>query len=174
MAQVKDSISDAEKILQNKKRLLWLADLSEKGIRKSGDTVITSKEFQKVLKNKEYRELLYPKKYTWEVALSLMKSNYLRQSFWYFINLYPENKTNKELIVKSIVAYDEIFKMDEMVINTFYTYIFMDPEISIIKDGKPEIIRPDILEKKLGYVKEMVSYVRYYRKQNQVAEAGKN
>jgi hypothetical protein len=173
-SQDKDSINETQKKLQDKILLHWLADLSKKGIEKSGDSVITSKEFKRVLKDIKYRELLYPKEYTWEVALSLMNSKYLKQTFWYFINLYPENESNKQLIVNSILAYDKYLKMDEMMINTFYTYSFMDPEISVIKEGEPEIIRPDILEQKLSYVKEMVSYVRYYRKQNQVAEAGKN
>jgi hypothetical protein len=57
--------------------------------------------------------------------------------------------------------------MDEVLVNTFYTYSFMDPEISVIKDGKPEIVRPDILEAKLANVKEMVAYIVKYRKQQE-------
>jgi hypothetical protein len=56
----------------------------------------------------------------------------------------------------------------------FYTYCFLDPEMNIIKEGKSEITRPDILEEKLRNVQEIVAYVNRYREQNQVAEAGKN
>jgi hypothetical protein len=50
----------------------------------------------------------------------------------------------------------------------------LDPEMNIIKEGKSEITRPDILEEKLRNVQEIVAYVNRYREQNQVAEAGKN
>ena len=145
----------------------WLKETTEIGVEMTNDSVKFSKEFIKVLKDEKYKSLIFPEKYTWSVVTKLIEHQQLRQAFWYFINLYPENQTNKELIVKIILAYDGIFKMDEILVNAFYTYSFMDPEISVIKDGKPEIIRPDILEKKLGHVKEMVAYIHKYRKGKQ-------
>lgn len=151
---------------QNKIKMTeWYLALTEKGVLKTGDSIKFSKEFLKVLNEKEYRKILFPKVYSWDQAVLFMKSQQLKQAFWFFINLYPENEKNKEFVIKSILAYDKAFKMDEMLINVFYTYSFMDPEISIITDGKPEVIRPDVLEKKLGHVKEMVTYVLKYREQ---------
>jgi hypothetical protein len=145
------------------KVLKWLKETTEKGIEMTEDSIKYSKEFIRVLKDKNYRALLYPNKYNWGIVPEFIKHKRLKPVFWYFINLYPENATNKEIVLKSILAYDKIFKMDEMLVNTFYTYSFMDPEISIIKDGKPEIIHPDILEAKLRDVKEMVNYIRQFK-----------
>lgn len=156
--------------LSNEKRveiLKWYLDTTEKGIEKTGDSIKTGKEFQKVLTDENYRASIYPDTYKWEQALIFIKKQEIKQAFWFFINLYPENETNKKLIVQSILAYDEVFKMDEMMVNTFYTYSFMDPEISVIKEGKPEIIHPDILEEKLRNVKEIVGYILAYRKQQE-------
>ncbi len=145
----------------------WFADLSEKGMEYSGDSIKTGKEFKHVLEDAKYRALMYPKPYNWENALYLLQNNHLKQAFWYFINLYPQQEVkNKELIVKSILAYEKYFRMDEVLINTFYTYAMADPEISNLTNGKPEIVHPDVLEKKLSYVKEIVGYIKSYRKQN--------
>ncbi len=163
----------AKKIEATAQVLEWFADLSEKGMEFSGDSIKTGKEFKLVLENAKYREFMYPKPYNWENALYLLQKNHLKQAFWYFINLYPQQEIkNKELIVKSILAYEKYFKMDEVLINTFYTYAMADPEISNLTNGKPEIVHPDVLEKKLGYVKEIVGYIKSYRKQNPDAKAG--
>ncbi|MEN8116988.1 MAG: hypothetical protein ABFS16_08420 [Bacteroidota bacterium] len=145
----------------------WLTELAEKGYDISKDSLIISEEFQKVLQDSSYRALLYPETYTWTQATHLIQTQQLKQAFWHFINLYPKSKKNKELAVRSILAYEKVFKMDEVIVNTFYTYSFMDPEVSIIKDGVPEITRPDIMEAKLRDVKEIVGYIYSYRKQQE-------
>ena len=71
------------------------------------------------------------------------------------------------MAVRSVLAYEKVFKMDEILLNTFYTYSFMDPEVSEIKDGIHEITRPDIMEAKLRNVKEIVGYIYSYRKQQE-------
>ncbi|MCY1722288.1 hypothetical protein OU798_18180 [Prolixibacteraceae bacterium Z1-6] len=146
--------------------LIWISQLGEKGLELTEDSLIISDEFQKVLQDSSYRTLLYPPEYTWSQATQFLQSKQLKKAFWYFINLYANNNINKEIVVKSVLAYDKLFKMDEIMVNTFYTYSFMDPEVSIIKDGKPEIIRPDILETKLKDVKEIVGYIYAYRNEH--------
>lgn len=139
--------------------MAWLEDLNEKGVEVTNDSILISKEFQRVLNSAEYRELLYPKTYTWEQTTAFMQNQMLKQTFWYFINLYSVNDTNKQLVLKSVITYDTLFKMDELLVSAFYTYSFMDPEISVIVDGSPEVIHPDVLEAKLRDVKEIVGYV---------------
>ena len=143
----------------------WLTELTEKGLELTKDSVTITREFQKVLQDENYRATLYPDNYSWEQAIKFIQNKELKKAYWYFINLYPENEENKKLVVKSILTYDQLFKMDEILVNTFYTYCFMDPEINIIKDGNPEIVHPDILEKKLNDVKEMINYIYVYRNQ---------
>ena len=159
---------------QNEIILNFLIDLNEKGIEIKGDSVIVSKEYTKVLNDEKYRSKVFPKTYTWEIALNYFKTQELKIDFWHLINLYPINDKNKDLVTKSFITYDKLFKMDEIIINTFYTYCFLDPEINIIKDGKPEVVRPDILEKKLSYVKEIVGNILSYRQQQEAIKEKKS
>lgn len=152
---------------QNNDSLNWVTELGEKGLSFEEDSLIISKEFQKVLQDSSYRNLLFPRQYTWTQTTQFLQAKELKKAFWYFINLYPENERNKEMVVRSVLAYEKLFKMDEILVNTFYTYSFMDPEVSLIKDGKPEIVRPDLLEAKLRNVKEIVGYIYGYRKQQE-------
>lgn len=145
--------------------LKWLVDLNDKGIELTEDSIKIGKEFQKVLLDENYRSIIYPKLYTWEQTVKFIEVQDLKKAFWYLINLYPANEANKALVLKSVLAYDQLFKMDEIMVNTFYTYCYLDPEVSIIKEGKPETIHPDILESKLRNVKEIVGYVLNSRKQ---------
>ncbi len=89
------------------------------------------------------------------------------------INLYPKSEKDKKMAVRSVLAYEKVFKMDEVLLNTFYTYSFMDPEVSEVKNGIPEITRPDIMETKLKNVKEIVEYIYIYRKQQKEKPANK-
>jgi len=152
------------RIDQNELAKKWLVDLSEKGIEVTDDSIKLSKEFQKVLLDENYRATIYPETYTWEKVLMFIQTQELKKAFWFFINLYPESEKNKELVIKSVLTYDKLFKMDELLVNTFYTYCFIDPEVCIIKDGVPEVAHPDILEGKLRNVKEIIGFINYYRR----------
>jgi hypothetical protein len=72
------------------------------------------------------------------------------------------------MVVRSILAYEKLFKMDKILVNTFYTYCFIDPEVNTIDGGITEVVHPDILEAKLRNVKEIVGYIQTYRKQQEV------
>lgn len=146
-------------------QISWLADLYDRGIAYEGDSLYVSPEVNRLMSDADYRQALYPETYTWETTLQLLSQQELRKAFWYLINLYPENPQNKELVLKSILAYDSILEMDKVMVGVFYTYCFMDPEIGTVVDGQPEITRPDILEQKLRTVREMVGYILAYREQ---------
>ena len=148
----------------------WLIELNEKGVEITEDSVKVSKEYTKVLNDEAYRTIVFPKIYTWEQTVQFIQKQELKQAFWFLINLYPQSEQNKELVIKSVITYDKLFKMDELMVNAFYTYSFLDSETSIIKDGKPETVRPDILEEKLRNVKEIVGYINNYRKQQEAQE----
>lgn len=162
--QGQDSISPAQKAFLQE-TIVELNDLMVKGLEMTGDSLVASEEFLSLINDSEYRTQVYPETYTWQQALNFMSAMELKKTFWFYINLYSESEANKELVLKAVLSYDKMLKMDEVMTNTFSTYCFADPEVSIIKDGKPEIIRPDILEAKLKHVKEMVAYIHAYRKQ---------
>ena len=162
--QKKDSLVgtvDKEKTeLQN-----WLKFLSEKGIEKKGDSIVVSEEYLRVLNDNQYRLIVYPKKYSWEIVAALIKLKQLKITFWQLINLYSSNEENKEAVLKTIVMYDRVFPMDTMLVAAFNTYIYLDPEVSVIKNGDSEITRPDILEEKLRNLNEIINYMKIYKEQ---------
>lgn len=164
--QGQDSVSTAQKAFL-KETIVSLDELSKKGLEMDGDSVVASEEFLKLINDPDYRSQVYPETYTWQQAVNFMSVVDLKKAFWFYINLYPESETNKELVLKAVLSYDRLIKMEEVLTNTFNTYCYADPEVSVIKEGKPEIIRPDILEAKLRNVKEIVGYIHSYRKQQQ-------
>ncbi len=150
-----------------------IEDLYEMGVRKDNDSLYISEESARAHSDLEYRKILYPEIYSWEKTLTLIAAIELKKAFWHLINLYPKDQESKEFSVRIILGYDGLFDMERVIISTFYTYAFMDPEIGSIKDGKIDITRPDILEEKLQVVKEMVTYIRAYRQQNAASDKNK-
>ncbi|HEY9341884.1 MAG TPA: hypothetical protein VIQ23_09900, partial [Hanamia sp.] len=111
----------------------------------------------------EYRQTVYPEIYTWPVAIQTLKEMDLKKAFWHIINLYKTDTVHKELALQTFVVYDSLIDMQKILINTFYTYALTDPQVCVFKNGKPEIVHPDILEAKFNKVKEIVNYIDYYR-----------
>ena len=150
----------------------WMKDLYEPGVTLSADSLSINKETQRLLTDKDYRATVYPLNYTWEAAIDFIKKQELKKAFWFFINLYLVNDQNKELVVKSILVYDKIFKMDKVLVSSFYTYCLTDPEIGKIEEGHSEITAPHIMEKKLNAVKGMLFYLDKYKPVNRKDSTG--
>lgn len=172
-SQVQDSTSQAatEKFLME--TMESLNGLTEKGLEMRGDSLIISDELLRLMSDTVYRSQVYPEIYTWEEAINFMTTMKLKPAFWFFINLYPQNDTSKEAVLNAVLSYDKMMKMDEVMTNTFNTYCYADPEISAITDGKPEIIRPDIMETKLRTVKEIIQYIHAARENSKKTTDGK-
>lgn len=147
----------------NDSTLLWLKDLNEAGIKVDGDSIFVSKESELLIKDDNYRKIMYPAVYTWPVAISFIQKQEIKKALWFFINLYLINDQNKELVVKSILMYDKVFKMDKVLVNSFYTYSLTDPEIGTIEEGHSKITAPHIMEKKLNALKAMLFYLDKYK-----------
>ncbi len=150
----------------------WMKDLYEPGVSLSADSLSISKETERLLTDKEYRSTVYPQNYTWQAAISFIKKRELKKALWFFINLYLINDQNKELVVKSILVYDKIFKMDKVLVSSFYTYSLTDPEIGKIEEGHSEITAPHIMEKKLNALKGMLFYLDKYKPVNRKDSTG--
>jgi len=143
--------------------LVWLKDLYEPGVVVDDDSIFINKESQRLLNDSMYRQLMYPATYTWEGAISFIQKQELKKAFWFFINLYLINDKNKELVVKSILMYDKVFKMEKILVSTFYTYSLTDPEVGTIEEGHSKITAPHIMEKKLNALKAMLFYLDKYK-----------
>ncbi len=119
--------------------IAWLKDLYEPGVTMQADSLLINKEAERLLNDAQYRQTIYPAKYTWEAAARFIQKQEIKKAVWYFINLYNISDENKELVIKSLLVYDKYFKMDKVLMSSFYTYSLTDPEIGTIEDGHSEI-----------------------------------
>lgn len=148
---------------QHQAEIAWLKDLYEPGVTMQGDSLLINKEAERLLNDEQYRQTMYPAKYTWKAAEGFVQKQEIKKAVWYFINLYTINAQNKELVLKSLLVYDKFFKMDRVLKSSFYTYSFTDPEIGKVENGHSEITAPHIMEKKLNALKAIMFYLNKYR-----------
>jgi hypothetical protein len=139
--------------------------LYEMGVEKKKDSLFVSKEVIRLFTDPVYRRIAYPATYEWVHAVNLLKEMQLKTAFWHMINLYGQDTANRSLVIGTFVAYDSLMQMDQVLLSTYYTYAFADPRISRVINNKPDINRPDLLEKGLKNVKEIINYLWYYRQQ---------
>jgi len=141
----------------------WLANLYEIGVTVKGDSLVISDEAKQVAINPDLRKIIYPAVYSWQQAQALLVQMQIKVGVWYMINLYAEGGENKNAILQYILALDRKVDMEKVLVSSFYTYIFFDPQASTMKDGKPEILHPEILENKLAVINELSRYVQAAR-----------
>jgi hypothetical protein len=146
----------------------WASDLYDKGVSAKKDSFFVKEEVIKLLKDSSYRRIVYPTQYEWTGAVRLMEQMDLKKAFWYLINLYQSDMQNRQIVLGTFALYDSLMEMDKILISTYYTYAFPDPRVCRIVNGKPEIYRPDILERGLAATREITSYIWSYRKQKLV------
>jgi hypothetical protein len=150
------AFAESEEMLQQ-----WFKDMETPGITVTDKEMIFSKEALKLINDEDYRKTVYNKDgYSFTDVQSSLEKMELQKAFWQMIGLYPENK---EAVVKYIYAYDGVIPTDKVVTASFYTYAFFDPQITTIRNGKPEVHRPDIFEEYLRRTNEIVSYINYFR-----------
>lgn len=142
----------------------WMADLTDMGVERKNDSFFVKEEVVKLLKDSAYRNSVYPATYSWPQVVSLMNRMELKKAFWHLINLYETDTAHRNVVIGTFVLYDSLMDMDKILLSTYYTYAFADPESCRIVNHKPEIFRPDILERKLRTTREIVNYIWVNRK----------
>lgn len=148
----------------------WTNNLYDMGVETNKDSFFVKKEVLKLMTDSAYRKAVYPARYEWAGAVSLMKQLDLKAAFWHLINLYQDDKANRNLVMGTFALYDSLIDMDKVLLSTYYTYALPDPRVCRIVNGKPDIYRPDILEKELATTKEIAGYIWAYRKQKAAAK----
>lgn len=146
----------------------WMNELNEQGVEKKNDSLYVKKEVVKLLKDAVYRKTVYPDVYNWDGTVALLKNMELKKAFWQMINLYQSDTARRNIVIGTFIMYDSLMDMDKILLNTFYTYAFTDPDVCRISNNKPEIYRPDILEKKLRTTRELVNYIWLNRKEKAI------
>lgn len=150
--------SDSLAILEVKAQK-WLKELYEGGIWADSDTIHVSTEFKKLISDSTYRKEVYPSDYTWEKTIELLKGNQIKRSFWNMINLYSLNDKNKTLVLNTMMFYTKAYEVDKIISAAFYTYCYTDPTIGAIKNNKPEILYPNVMENKLNTSNEIIARI---------------
>lgn len=140
----------------------WLEVVQTPGVIVKDNKMIFSDEAQKLAQDANYRALVYKENYSLLNIKESIQKFEIQKAFWYMINLYPDNK---EQMLQFIYAYDKVVPSDKLTTASFYTYAFFDPRITKIKEGKPEVYRPDLFEEYFRITKEIVSYVALLREQ---------
>lgn len=143
----------------------WLADLYDVGVVMEKDSIKLNGEARKIILDSNFRKAVYPSVYTWEVTTYLLNRMELKKGFWCLINLYGADTANRKLVIETLVPFDQLMDMEKVMVSTFYTYALLDPKICTIKNGKPVITRPDIVEREFAQLKEIINYIAHYRKE---------
>jgi tetratricopeptide (TPR) repeat protein len=85
-------------------------------------------------KDNEKKEV-YPDKYTFEKADEFQKKGEYDKAIWFYINLFPENKTIVTDIIKKIALKLDTVDTSWFIKKSFTNFGSFDPEITTIKDG---------------------------------------
>lgn len=143
----------------------WLSRLYEMDLFMDKDSVKMNEEGRRIMLDSNYRKLIYPQTYTWQATTNLLKQMELKKGFWHLFNLYQIDSVNKKLVIETLVPFDQLMDMEKVMVSTFYSYALLDPKISTIRNGKPVITRPDIVEHEFAQLKQIIKYIDYYRKE---------
>ena len=149
-ADLVEFISELDRIeIENKK---WLNTLTSKGVTFKNKEIVFDEEAIKLLQDKSYREKVYREYTLYDVGLSFSEMD-IKKAFWQIINIYPQKK---DTLIQYVFAFDEILPVDEILLASFYTYAFFDPNITKLDNGKPDVYRPDIFEEYFRRTKEII------------------
>lgn len=140
----------------------WYAKNTKPGIKYDSTSFTFDEEVKHLIGDPVYRFAVYKDPYSWEDVKFSLKKNEMRLAFWQMLNLYPKYKKQ---VLKYILAYDKLIPTNEIVTSAYYTYAMLDPRITRITSGKPELKRPDILEDLFHDMNEIVTYIIAYREQ---------
>jgi hypothetical protein len=100
----------------------WLENLYEMGVVIDKDSIKINEEARRIIVDSNFRKVIYPETYTWEAATYLLKLMEVKKGFWYMINLYDTDTTNKRLVLQSIIPYDKLMEKQKVMTSNFNTY----------------------------------------------------
>jgi hypothetical protein len=139
----------------------WFENLYDPGVIMTKDSLIINEETKRILNDPEYKKILYPEKYTWEQTIIFIQQNDLKKAFWYMINLYGYNEKNKELVLKSLITYDKMLIVNDILQSTFFMYAMHDTVLE--PNITAQTFDPHSSEEKLNNLKEILFYLEKYR-----------
>jgi hypothetical protein len=169
LAQTNPDKSETARVLAS---LDWIKELYEPGIRLESDSIYITEEFKKLLQDPSFRMKVFPENYSWEGCLKLLNAAEYKIAFWHLLNISNTSEENQKKVLTVLVTYDELFEMDKVMSSVLFTYGLVDPRISTLKNGIPEVKRPDLFENLRNEVKSINGYILGYRNLKEKAESG--
>ena len=133
--------------------------LYEKGVEKNEDGIQFSEEAEKVLNDKDYRNVLYPNEYNWSSTKLLLNENQIKIAIWHLIKLSSKSDLDKERTIVVLNKLQDKISVPDALLASFHTYAYFDPEVSLIEGNSFEINRPDRLEHVLATVNYLISSI---------------
>ena len=85
------------------------------------------------------KEELYPAKYTFEKASQFEEKGEYEKAVWFYINLFPENKSQAIEQMKAIAAKLDTTDMSFFIKKSFAMYATFDPTVMTFTKGMPEM-----------------------------------
>lgn len=82
---------------------------------------------------------LYPGTYTFEKALEFHDNGEYEKAIWFYINLYPDNKTRAVASVQQLAAALDTVEMSHFIKQSFAMHAPFDPTIASFDNGAPNI-----------------------------------
>ncbi|MFN8361409.1 MAG: tetratricopeptide repeat protein [Candidatus Kapaibacterium sp.] len=89
----------------------------------------------------------YPDTYTFEKADTLQKNGEYEKALWFYINLFPDNKTQVVEIVRALATKLDTVDLRGIITKSAILYGPLDPTITSFKNGTPIINREKLLQK---------------------------
>lgn len=124
--------------------------------------IIVSSVFSQTT-NKETKDL-YPDKYTFEKADEFQKKGEYEKAIWFYINLFPDNKTKVIDIIKKLATKIDTVDMGSLIKQSFAIYATFDPSITSFVNGQPKMDMGK-LELKGSWGDELISKISNTNKQ---------
>ena len=96
---------------------------------------------------------IYPEKYTFKQAKKYVRQKEYENAIWFYINIYPENKTK---VIKKVKALNnEIENLPSFIKFCFMIKSMYDPTISYFDNGE-KVLNSSELNKKRSWVDELI------------------
>lgn len=101
---------------------------------------------------------VYPNKYTFEEAENFYKKGEYEKAIWFYINLFPENRSQVIEVVKGIAIKLDSVDMSKFIKKSFALYASFDPTITSFNNGGLNM-NMDELQKKGAWGDELIQKI---------------
>ena len=96
---------------------------------------------------------IYPEKYTFKQAKKYVRQKEYENAIWFYINIYPENKTK---VIKKVKALNnEIENLPSFIKSCFMIKSMYDPTISYFDNGE-KVLNSSQLNNKRNWEDELI------------------